>query len=298
MMKINVKVGHENEFRRFLFQETSYQSLLDTVVNLFSLEEGSIALKYVDDDEEWITFSSDIELETGICLSKDILRLRIIAINASNSIECRSVEITSSIPFETLPPWVRRRLVNKVAKFTDPDNTEAIYAEEIPIWMLKKLNHKFGLNFEKIEMPVTPIDKPCWRNKRGKKGRGRRGKRGRCGRGRRWNNASDDSLTGSTESSSTDISEESPISPEEQEFTVQSLKKERALYKEKINVLNGTIKEMQISIRESRRNAATTEEICNLREKVTPLKQERKLVRQMIRSTNQKIRSLNNRKKE
>jgi hypothetical protein len=74
-MNTHVKVSYGNEFRRFkLFADQTYHTFVETITSLCGTTED-LVLKYLDEENEWITFSSDIELLTAIEVSGDLLRI-------------------------------------------------------------------------------------------------------------------------------------------------------------------------------------------------------------------------------
>jgi hypothetical protein len=77
-LQLPVKVQYEDEYRRFSLSESSYSFLLSAIQEKcqITLQTGeSLILKYLDEDEEWITFDSDIELQEGIQCSERTLRV-------------------------------------------------------------------------------------------------------------------------------------------------------------------------------------------------------------------------------
>jgi len=74
--ELSVKVVYDGEMRRFSFSGTSFQALRDKIVELLGLGATPIVVKYIDEDGDLITVSSDLELRAAIVPGK-LLRLEI-----------------------------------------------------------------------------------------------------------------------------------------------------------------------------------------------------------------------------
>eukprot|EP01125_Pyxidicula_operculata_P003049 TRINITY_DN131_c0_g1_i1.p1 TRINITY_DN131_c0_g1~~TRINITY_DN131_c0_g1_i1.p1 ORF type:complete len:326 (-),score=87.47 TRINITY_DN131_c0_g1_i1:106-1083(-) len=74
--QIHVKVTCNEEHRRFLLGEKSFQALTDKIRNLFNFDGASFVTKYQDDEGDWVTVTSDTELEFALQLfGSKLLRL-------------------------------------------------------------------------------------------------------------------------------------------------------------------------------------------------------------------------------
>lgn len=74
--QIHVKVTYNEEHRRFLLGEKSFSALTDKIRNLFNFDGASFVTKYQDDEEDWVTVTSDMELEFALQLfGSKLLRL-------------------------------------------------------------------------------------------------------------------------------------------------------------------------------------------------------------------------------
>jgi len=75
---VHVKLQFNDEYRRFFFHRSSkFAELLEKVKAILNLKEDFV-VKYKDEEGEWITISSDMELETGLILANGALfRLQI-----------------------------------------------------------------------------------------------------------------------------------------------------------------------------------------------------------------------------
>jgi len=75
----SIKIFFKGEIRRFSFTGTSFQQLGAEVQALLSISAKNIAIRYEDDEGDWVTIGSDSELDYAIQLvGSRTLRLRII----------------------------------------------------------------------------------------------------------------------------------------------------------------------------------------------------------------------------
>jgi len=82
---VHVKLQYESEYRRFFIErKSSFLDLLEKVKTILGLN-SDLVIKYKDEENEWITISSDLELETGIILSSSIFRLQACIVNLETS---------------------------------------------------------------------------------------------------------------------------------------------------------------------------------------------------------------------
>jgi len=74
----SVKVSFDNELRRFAFEGYSFQSLYTQVIELFGLaKDADLFFRYLDNEGDKITMSSDRELKEGLQISKGLLHLNV-----------------------------------------------------------------------------------------------------------------------------------------------------------------------------------------------------------------------------
>jgi len=82
MESIHCKIVHyNNDIRRILFAGRDYDTLKATIVKLFSLNHEFI-LKYLDDEGDYITLSSQNDLVTALEISPTLLRIKIGTVDA------------------------------------------------------------------------------------------------------------------------------------------------------------------------------------------------------------------------
>jgi len=96
---LHVKLQFQNEFRRFVISKnTKFTGLKEQIQSILGVT-SDFTIKYLDDENEWISISSDVELETGLLLSEKIFRLTIEIPSPSPQISSDSV--TPQIPSST-----------------------------------------------------------------------------------------------------------------------------------------------------------------------------------------------------
>jgi len=75
---VHIKVQCENEFRRFVLSEITYNKLADTLRMLLGLASGTVfKLSYLDDESDWVLFTTDSELQYAVTLSKSPLKISV-----------------------------------------------------------------------------------------------------------------------------------------------------------------------------------------------------------------------------
>jgi hypothetical protein len=79
-MNLSVKLFINDEVRRFMFNGTTFHDLLESCSKLTPLPQGTV-LQYYDDEGDYVTLSTDIELQYAVALLKQepkILRVRVL----------------------------------------------------------------------------------------------------------------------------------------------------------------------------------------------------------------------------
>jgi hypothetical protein len=75
--KVHIKLKYNNQFRRFVIEpEYKFNDLKQKILTLLNIST-TFGVQYLDEESEWITIDSDIELLSGIELSPSLLKLRI-----------------------------------------------------------------------------------------------------------------------------------------------------------------------------------------------------------------------------
>jgi hypothetical protein len=66
---IHCKVATQDTVRRFYANSTEFNALLDQICSVFGLSKDSVVLKYIDDEGDLVTISSDAELKFAVDLA-------------------------------------------------------------------------------------------------------------------------------------------------------------------------------------------------------------------------------------
>lgn len=75
---VHIKVQCDNEFRRFVLSEVAYVNLSDMIRSLLGLPvETTFRLSYLDDENDWVLFTTDEELQYACALSKSPLKISV-----------------------------------------------------------------------------------------------------------------------------------------------------------------------------------------------------------------------------
>jgi hypothetical protein len=74
---IHCKVATRNDLRRFFLPVVNYDALNARVCQFFGFSKDSVVIKYADDEGDFVTISSDEELQFAVQVAKGILRLRV-----------------------------------------------------------------------------------------------------------------------------------------------------------------------------------------------------------------------------
>ena len=76
---VHVKLQFGSEYRRFFIQSDSkFSQLKEKIATILNLKDD-FTIRYLDEEKEWITIGSDVELETGFVLVDKIFRLQVIS---------------------------------------------------------------------------------------------------------------------------------------------------------------------------------------------------------------------------
>jgi len=85
---VHVKLQYNDEYRRFFItRSTKFIELVEKIKSILNLKE-EFHLKYKDEEEEWITISSDMELETGLIIGNGLLfRIQIVLVSTLSEVK-------------------------------------------------------------------------------------------------------------------------------------------------------------------------------------------------------------------
>jgi len=75
---VHVKLQFGSEYRRFFIQtDSKFSQLKEKIATILNLKDD-FSVRYMDEEQEWITIGSDVELETGFVLVDKIFRIQVI----------------------------------------------------------------------------------------------------------------------------------------------------------------------------------------------------------------------------
>jgi len=74
---IHVKIIHNDQIRRFMFNGTEFSSLRTTIAQLLGLNDEFV-LKYQDDESDYVTLESQEDLATALMISPKMLRISVV----------------------------------------------------------------------------------------------------------------------------------------------------------------------------------------------------------------------------
>lgn len=262
---IHCKVQINDEYRRFLLQTLTWTELINQITKLGQITSDEFIIKYLDEEGEWITFSSDIELETAVSLTPDLLRMSVTIINRDpdHTILPEEEEIDSDIE----------------------DN-----ATGMPQWLKDKLNNRKGNN-------------RGYRNKRGGR-RGCRGRRRGRNNRHRWNGPKkwkqdDDNIDRSLEHSSSETSTSTEdLTMEEIRNQLRSLLEEKSSLIDSKKAINSNLRDLRTQIRELRTIGNRTDDVISTKKEIQDKKKDLKMYNALVRDCKIKIRSLKDKKRE
>lgn len=75
---VHVKIQCDNEFRRFVLTEVTYDNLAEKIRTLLGIApEITFKLSYLDDENDWVLFATDNELQYAVLLSKSPMKISV-----------------------------------------------------------------------------------------------------------------------------------------------------------------------------------------------------------------------------
>jgi hypothetical protein len=86
---VHVKLQFNSEYRRFFIQKScKFSDLSEKIKIILGLKDCNFIIKYKDEEGEWITISSDMELDTGLILSNGtVFRIQIALVGEQQQVE-------------------------------------------------------------------------------------------------------------------------------------------------------------------------------------------------------------------
>jgi len=249
---IHVKLQFNDEFRRFFIPNSiSSIKFADLELKIKTLlrisQNAEITIKYKDEEGEWITISSDVELETGLMITGNGQVFRLICTLQSNN-------DNSTGPTPGSPTIIEE-------------------GEDLnPRW-----KRKWKKNYEKQEENETPnlIDdgvtsgdqrRNKWKDRKQKKE-----KREPKGERRRRKKRNDEDVDSSTSSESN--SDIALLTLDEIKVEVSKLKEEEGILKEKVRGAKENLKSLKDVVKEKRKDEKVQpDEILKVREELNTKK--------------------------
>jgi hypothetical protein len=270
----SVKFTFKEEIRRFNLtpDNQNLQYLVQTIKDLTHLSDTPFVIKYLDDENEWITIDRDIEFETALLLSEGLLRLHV------------SLQEEDKPQGDHSPRW-RGRMGACRGRFRGRGRRGCRRAPG-----LRDTMENTECDSETLSNSDENASEPVWhkfkrRNKycrgNGKwKGQGRKWK-GKCGRRFR-----DDETTTSDSFESVDPN----LTVEEMKAQVQKLVESKKVIQDNLKEANQKLQTKKAEIAQSRKNPDTTgEQLAALRAEMVELKTAKFAVRTTFCSTKREI---------
>jgi len=240
---IHVKLQHNDEYRRFFFSRScKFSDLYEKVKAVLNLKDNFI-IKYKDEEGEWITISTDMELETGIVLTNgSLFRLMITLCSNDGKNLVSGNEEQPQVVDEEMKPWKRFKRDGK-------------RCNDKP-WRHRK-GGRYNRNDEDVEEEGAVNgecdggDKKKWKKERKERWRDEKDRKKKFKKQLGFEN------DGEGGSSSEGDSNDSLLSLEEIKKELGKLKEDLKVIKEKSDLAKGELKELKNKIREKRKNDPT-----------------------------------------
>jgi len=298
---IHIKLQIDNSYRRFfVHQKITFSELKNKISSLLGLNSDFL-IKYLDEENEWITINSDMELETGLTLYTEIFRILIERKDTPLVIQSQLVSMPSttlltsdSTPLFTSETTIKTDTPMSLSIVSPPVENSSVTNTTVVDETVGTADEKpWRKHLKNKEHRKDWKDKKEWKNEKkkggrrgGKRGGGRRGG-GRRGGGRRGGRKQEAEEDNSTTSSSF---EDEGLSVDEAKKLITSLSDELSLLIEKKKALKDEVGALKESIRNDKDNntlnADKTKEVKNqLKEKKDALKN----VMMQIRSSKNRI---------
>jgi len=317
---IHVKLQVENNFRRFFVpQKIKFSELKNKISTLLALKSDFL-VKYLDEENEWITITSDMELETGLTLYSEIFRILIElkedSVTQSQFVPTPTVLQTSSsiTPVESTVITPLYSSDNNVTIAMNPFASLTMN----PPYMENNVNVENSVNVSTSVVSQTPpvddneigtSDEKPWRKhrknkeqrtewkeekkkrggRRGGRGGGRRGG-GKRGGGRRGGYKGENKEELSSNSSS-DLEYEG-MSVDDAKKMLNSNTEELTLLIEKKKNLKGEVSTLLESIKTEKEKVTKTDAFYELKNKLKEKKGDMKNLMGQIRSSKNRISKL------
>jgi len=186
---LQCKVQHAGEFRRFSLNYCSVASLAETIRSFFQLPISTILkLRYLDNEKDWIAFTTDTELQYAIEITESPLRISFLIVSPNEPTPSSTVQSVAAVLQSEVPCLTsfgcgrgrgrggrgnaltkeerlalkRERISGRIRMFEEKLADPSLNADRTRTmtWKLSKLREKLeSLNYEASEqpMPQQPI---------------------------------------------------------------------------------------------------------------------------------------------
>jgi len=294
---IHVKLQFNDEFRRFFIPHTipsiKFNDLESKIKSLLRITENEISIKYQDEENEWITISSDVELETGLLISGNRQLFRLLCIVKQDS---KTITNTTGEDGENVPHW-------KKYKNRGQDRNRENFQRKDRKWKKNYDRKPIGDSENNLTPEPSNLQEDNaneenepkkFRGERRQK-REKRGKRDRKGDGeRRKKKYRDDEEDGDSNGSSSESNSDIALMTlDEIKVEISKLKEEESILKEKVRAAKESWKNAKDSVKVKRRDENVhPDKILEMREEMMNRKKEKKRVQVELRITRGRMNKL------
>jgi len=282
---IHVKLQFNDEFRRFFTNPSiKFTDLESKIKSLLRIpEEKDISIKYKDEENEWITISSDVELETGLMVSGNGQLFRLLCTFKGQQPQSNpNTQLSGEEGGEiVVPHWKKYQKQNR----NYPPRKDRKW---------KKNYEKSPGDSETNQTPAEPAsnlhednaneenETKKWKGDRRQK-KEKRGKRDRKGDRKKRYHDDDDESNGSSSDSNSDIA---LMSLDEIKVEISKLKEEESILKEKLRGAKESWKNAKESVKTKRKEEnVPSDVILEMREDLTNKNNEKKRIQAQLRIT-------------
>jgi len=251
---IHVKLQFNAEYRRFFVQRScKFSELSEKIKFVLGLKDSNFIVKYKDEEGEWITISSDIELDTGLIISNGTLFRLQISLPGNEIKECETEKECETDGKEFDKPWRCKGKWKKWRNYEGEENEDSECRRfrgrggrggrckgKWRKWRDERNNEENNEEEKKDEDNVTGEegDKKTWKRFKRERKRFRK-------------------MDNDGESSSETNSGDALLSLEEIKTNLAKLKQDLGLLKEKSGAAKAELKDLRFKLKQKRRNEPT-----------------------------------------
>jgi hypothetical protein len=316
---IHVKLQFNDEFRRFFIPSNNpikYTDLQTKIKDLLNITDAEILIKYKDEEDEWITISSDVELETGLLVTGNgIFRLfcEIKGNNSQQPLQNSTCNTLTKDEPEERGNWRKYREKNRGGykgkgnnkwkknyqgkRYGNQNNSEMTPMDDSETMINSGNNSELTPmpNSEMINSDLTPVntadDDKNWKERKQQFKREKRERKHGSKKDRRRKR--DDKEEKDSSSSSESNSDVALLTLEEIKKEIDKLKEEEKILKEKARGAKESVQAVKNLIKEKRKDEKVQpDEILNLREDLNGKIKIKKSIQEELNNTRSRIRKL------